>query len=240
MSKVAFITGTSSGIGKAIAEKLLSEGYYVIGYSRRNTLNHENYEHLESDLSNPEEVKNITFKKNFTKNKNPKQVVLVNNAGTIGPVKHIGNIPANDFISAIHLNLIVPALLINTFCKEFFNSEAQKVIINISSGAAGFPVDGWAAYCTSKAGLEMYAQVVNEDWKQEGHNNCYIYNIAPGIVDTEMQDEIRKKKEEDFSRLSDFKKYKEKGELVRPEGVANKVYKIINHPEKEKKIRIAF
>ena len=85
---VFYITGTSSGIGKAIAEQALKiEGSLVYGFSRTNAIQNPNYIHTTIDLSNIEDVINLKFHKHSEAFK----VVLINNAGTIGDVKSIGN-----------------------------------------------------------------------------------------------------------------------------------------------------
>ena len=84
-----YITGTSRGIGKALALLLLQENNnYVIGLSRTNTIEHERYEHIDFDLSNFEQVANYGFIDILDAEK----VILINNAGMIGDVKHAGNI----------------------------------------------------------------------------------------------------------------------------------------------------
>jgi NAD(P)-dependent dehydrogenase (short-subunit alcohol dehydrogenase family) len=60
------------------------------------------------------------------------------------------------------------------------------VVVNISSGAAGHAMEGWSAYCCSKAGLAMLTQVIAHE-----HANIRAYGFRPGVVDTDMQSQIR-------------------------------------------------
>src|SRR5690554_2017155 len=105
-----FITGSSSGIGKAICEQLLERpNARVVGISRRKTIEHPNYCHLHLDLSNVEEIKKVNFH-SFEGQKVTK-IVLLNNAGTLGDVKYLGNQDEQALIDGITLNLTAPAVL---------------------------------------------------------------------------------------------------------------------------------
>ena len=78
MQKVALITGTGSGIGKAVANLLLMKGYIVYGYSRKNKIKHTNFIFTKNELSNLDAVKKLQFPKHIQQD-----ILLINNAATI-------------------------------------------------------------------------------------------------------------------------------------------------------------
>jgi len=152
-----FITGTSSGIGKALAEYLLEdETNYVIGMSRRCTLSHPRYEHIEADLSDMDFVADFAFK-TFD---DAESYALVNNAGLLGELGHVGKLDNRYLIKGFHVNVTAPAVLMNTFIRQFRDFKGKKVILNTSSGAARHAVTSWGMYCGTKAGLEMYTREI--------------------------------------------------------------------------------
>ncbi|WP_417609492.1 SDR family NAD(P)-dependent oxidoreductase [Owenweeksia hongkongensis] len=217
-----FITGTSSGIGYQLAMQALEDGHKVVGISRRHVINHPNYRHLTYNLNNYDEYKLI----NFNINKEAEKLVLVNNAGWLGDVKPAGQVSPASIERAYQINLIAPSILSKLFIEQTEKLEAEKVIVNISSGAASYPVSGWSTYCASKAGINLFTQVLREDYP-----NIHSFAIAPGIVDTDMQGEIRRLDTEDFPDKQRFVDYKDKGELSSPIDVASKLLKVIKHPE---------
>ena len=225
-----FITGTSRGLGKALAEKILSTGdCKVFGIGRTSTIINPNYTHFNIDLSLvcelEKEIENV-----FQSLINPKKIVLLNNSGILGDVKYSGNPNAKSIIEVFNVNTIAPAILINSFIKKYLKVDAEKLIINISSGAGKNPIDGWSNYCSSKAALDMYSRVV--DLEQTISNSGFkIYSIAPGVVDTKMQSEIRNADKNDFSLIEKFKDYKSENQLSSPKEVAKKYLKIINNPD---------
>lgn len=226
-----YITGTSRGIGKALAEKLLErDDQKVIGISRHKTIKHKRYLHIELDLSKITSIKRFRFEKL----KKPSRIVLVNNAGTIDPAKPVGEIKSPELVHALNVNLVAPVVLVNKFIKFFKEYDCPKIIINISSGAGKHAVDGWAAYCISKAGIDMLTRVVARELELAGNpHGFYAFSIAPGIIDTEMQAKVRSLDEEDFSRAQEFKDYKAKGQLIDPRSVAEKLVAVMDNPEKQ-------
>lgn len=226
-----YITGTSRGIGKAIAEELLkSKSNYVYGISRNSKIQHKQYEHITLDLNDLETVKKFEFHQH----NDAEKVVLLNNAGVLGHVTPVGNLDNDKLIQAYKINLISPALLTNQFMNTYKNSEAEKLIINVSSGAARHTIKSWSTYCSTKSGLEMFARVIMDEQEQNNSNPVKVFSIAPGVVDTEMQDEIREVNPENFPELDRFIQLKKEGNLEDPTIVARYFVDVIDNPDKYK------
>lgn len=226
--KHIYITGTGSGIGKMLAEALLEDpDTYVTGISRHQRIKHERYSHQKADLTKPSSFGRVRFKKH----KNATLVALVNNAGTIGSIRPIGRIRDKDIEDALHLNLAAPIILLNQFVKAFRKHPGLKVALNVSSGAAQRPIEGWATYCTTKAGLEMMARVLWEEQQRlPAEARVHMFSISPGVVDTPMQGVIRSSKPEDFPDHDRFVALHQEGKLIDPALVAGKLKDIILNP----------
>jgi benzil reductase ((S)-benzoin forming) len=223
-----FITGTSKGIGKAIAEALLSDsGNYVTGISRSCSISHKRYRHIPLDLSIHQSVIENAGKI-FGTLEVPEKVVLINNAGSIGEVGYIGEIQSSSIAESLHVNMISSAVLMNEFVRHYKELKAEKIIVNISSGAGKKPVDGWGTYCASKAAMDMLSEVAATEEKIR-NRGFRIFSVAPGIADTEMQEKIRNAKQIDFSTVEKFQKYKEDGMLPDPAAIAQKYIYLINN-----------
>ena len=226
-----FITGTSKGLGKALTEKILSEGNAkVFGLGRNSTIINPNYTHVKIDLSLVCELEDkikIIFKNLMS----PEKIVLINNAGILGEVKYSGENSSESLINVFSINTIAPVIIINSFVKAYSKSDCAKRIINISSGAGKNPIDGWSSYCSSKAALDMYSRVVDDEQKNN-QSDIKIYSIAPGIVDTDMQNKIRKSDKKDFSMIEKFKEYKNNNELSTPKSVADKYWYFLQNEDK--------
>ena len=221
MEKAAFITGTSRGIGKAIAELLLAEKYKVFGYSRTNTIKHPNFMFIQIDLSSLKEVQKITFPKLENS-----EVLLINNAARIGEIIPLNLKKHTTIINDYNLNIISPTILCSKFIN--INDDNKKMIINISSGAANSSIACWSTYCATKSALDRLTNVIAE----ENKSNLTIFSIHPGIVDTEMQAEIRSANHNFFPLLKKFKNYYNNNELENSQIVANKLLYIIkNHAQ---------
>ncbi len=214
-----FLTGTSSGIGEALVhELLLNKNNFIYGFSRTNTIDNERFIHHKLDLSLLVEV----TKYKFPDLKNASRIVLINNAGTLGEIKHLGNLKSEDIITSFNVNITSVALMCNTFIHNYQELEVEKTIINISSGAAQNGYDGWGPYCTTKAGINMLTEVIDKEQKFEKFP-IKPFAIAPGVVDTYMQDLIRKTSKKDFSNIEKFHNLKSSGALYQAKDVAKKL-----------------
>ena len=224
--KYYIITGTGKGIGKALAEELLQENNIkVIGISRKQTIRHQQYQHIELDLSQNEKLIS-RLPEIFPELPDAAELALVNNAGVIGEIGYVGEKQPEDFGFVFSVNVTAPAILMNAFLEHYKNSNARKTILNISSGAGKYPLDGWASYCASKAALDLFSQTVQEEQTLR-KTNVKVFSIAPGIVDTAMQANIRSAEESRFSMLKKFQNYKASGSLATPETVGEKLKKLL-------------
>jgi benzil reductase ((S)-benzoin forming) len=228
-----YITGTSRGIGKAFAEHLLENtSNIVIGLSRQKTIEHSNYRHFNIDLTDLKAIAHFKFELHT----NAKKIYLINNAGDLGLIKPIGKHSADAIIRNYTLNLISPSVLTNSFIDCYNTVEADKVVINISSGAGKNPIDGWGGYCASKAGIDMFSKVIDAEQKikaeqsKESIQKAFkIFSIAPGVVNTKMQTDIRSAEKENFSRLEDFIGYQSNNLLSEPSVVAMKYINLFSN-----------
>jgi benzil reductase ((S)-benzoin forming) len=233
------ITGASKGIGKAIAEELLKdENNYVVGVSRTNCIKHPNYRYQPLDFSDIEAVEH-NLQKVFLPYKDAERLVLINNAGVLGDIGYVGeNMPNERFEFVFDVNVIVPAMLMNTFLQTYQQSPCEKVIVNISSGAGQYPIDGWASYCASKAALDMLSQTVQQEQNVRG-SGVKVYALSPGVVDTAMQEHIREADEQQFSNIQRFRDYKEKGDLASPEVVGKKIVQFLHNTDKYNDVMVS-
>lgn len=227
-----FITGSSKGLGKALAELLLqNENNFVFGYARSSSITHKKYYHKHVDFTNMEAFQKIKF----PELKDAKKIVLINNAGIVGEIKHAGNLSNQKIIDCYTVNLIVPSMLSNEFVKTYQKTNAEKLVLNISSGASQSAIDGWSVYCATKAGLDMFSKVLQEESNID-KTNIKVLSIAPGIIDTEMQQQIRNTDSQNFSNINRFVEYKKNGDLASAEETAIKIIRFINEPNLSKNV----
>lgn len=221
-----FITGTGSGLGKALAELLLSE-HKVTGISRSNSISHPNFTFIQADLSRPGSVEKIALE--FPSSSD--EVVLINNAGMIGEIDRVGSLSNSHYEQLFHLNVIALTQLCDRFLSRAKNKNYPCLIINISSGAAKSAIPSWAAYCASKAAVDAFTEVLAVELKEVGADHIRAFSFYPGIIDTPMQAHIRTANASGFSSLIRFQEYKNKGELHTPAFVAEKLLGIFRKPE---------
>jgi len=129
-------------------------------------------------------------------------------------------------IDNIQLNLMAPMILISSFITLSNSLKTDKRIINISSGAGKKPYFGWSNYCSAKAGMDMLTRCVGLEQVDKDFPVKSI-SFAPGIIDTEMQSEIRATNKENFKDLDRFISFKEEGKHLSPDEVSEYVLKLL-------------
>ncbi len=225
-----FITGTGTGIGKALASLLLQiDQNIVYGFSRSNEIVLTNFKYSKFDLNDLNGVKEF----DFPDLKDAELIVLVNNSASMKEIIQFGKRSTEDIIESYNVNIVSPSILMNTFLKKYQNYSCKRLIMNISSGAAKMAFESWSTYCASKAALSMISEVINVEQKMKYKENpVYVFSVGPGIVDTQMQSSLRKTSPENFGSVGKFIEFKDKNQLQDPKDVAMKLYEIIKAPEK--------
>ncbi|RYY68683.1 MAG: SDR family oxidoreductase [Comamonadaceae bacterium] len=134
--------------------------------------------------------------------------VLVNNAGRIDPIGLLADTDAADWAAAVSVNLAGPYRMARA-CLAALERSPAPCIVNVSTGAAHTPREGWSAYCAAKAGLVMLTRSLALEYPQVS-----TYGLQPGVVDTEMQVRIRASGINEISRIP-------RAQLAGPERPAN-------------------
>lgn len=171
------VTGASSGIGNFLCNKFKENGKEVIGLSRSKPDN-INFDHLECDVSNPQEVKKIfrSIKKDFKPNG------LINAAG-IASMNLFITTPSKKMDQIISTNVLGTMYCCQEGLKIFARSKSRTSIINFSTIAVSIALKGESVYVASKAAVEAFSRTLA---KEAGDFDCTVNTIAPGPIDTNL------------------------------------------------------
>ena len=228
--KTYLVTGASRGIGLELSLALATSGVNVILLARNTPLLEKSREMVQSisasssiiicDLADNSSIDNaiMALNKDFQKIDG-----IVHNAGMIAPIMPMSKAPNDAWAENIQVNLIGVQRLTKGIYPLMKASEHCRVT-TISSGASLRPLESWSSYCVAKAGQDMWARCLAEEGKRDG---ITAISIAPGIVNTDMQKEIRSADSDDFPSLSSFVGYYENGDLSDAKDVAKKLLPLI-------------
>lgn len=233
MSALALVTGTSRGIGAAVARELLERGWRVLGVARgapADGLEGGAYRHERVDLSDLAQLEAFGdgTLRDALGDARPARVGLVNNAGTLSPLGPLPELPLAELARATVVNALAPVYL--TGCVLRHAPDAATRIVDLSSGAATSAYPGWTAYCSTKAALKMAGDVLavelDETESLRGRDVALV-SYAPHVVATRMQEELRATPESAFPRRARFVALHEEGALVAPEGPAAEIADVL-------------
>ncbi|MCI1774129.1 SDR family NAD(P)-dependent oxidoreductase [Paenibacillus lautus] len=225
------ITGTSRGIGEQLARMLLKKGHIVYGIARGRSESlgsFPNYKHHAYDLNDTlglERLMDKVFEEMDLDHAD--MICLINNASMLEPLKRIENCDTKEIHSNLQISLVAPMLLTSCFIQKTEGLSVRKKIINISSGSGVYPAPTMSAYCTAKAGIQMFTQSVGAEQKTQ-QSPVEIIAVNPGMVDTEMQRVAREKNEQEFQMAQAFAHAFESGQLVSTEDIGAQLLHIID------------
>lgn len=229
--KVFIITGTSRGLGQAIAEQLLAPDHLLISVSRNR--NEEllaksgNVRHIPHDLNQTDRLEDLMFQVFDSLDRSRLEgIYLINNAGVVSPLTNVELGDPSAITANVHINLLAPILLSSLFIRYTRDLQVEKRIINISSGSAQNVLPGMSVYCATKAGLDVFTKCIGLE-QADGPGAVKIVSVWPGMIDTALQQEARSRDSSQFAAAGLFHTAKENGMLASPEQMAGKVIKLL-------------
>jgi NAD(P)-dependent dehydrogenase (short-subunit alcohol dehydrogenase family) len=188
---VVVVTGAAKGLGKAIADEIFRRGGRMVLPVRPDAAAAA----LAADFGDSAVIVLRDVNEPDAANAAMAAAVerwgridgLVNNAGVIDPISRLADSDPAAWELSIRTNLVAPYRFARAFLSRRTGSGLRR-IVNISSGAAHRPLEGWSAYCAGKAGLAMLTQSLQLEYASVG---IRAFGLVPGLVDTDMQGSIR-------------------------------------------------
>ena len=234
--RLVIITGASRGLGAALAEQLLQPGTVMLCLSRQRhpTLAQQaaqaqvQLEEWPRDLSDSVAVADEVehWLRGFDAQRFD-QALLINNAGvipTVGPVTGSGNA---ELSAALRVGLEATMLLTASFLRSSVAWRADRRVLNISSGLGRHAIAGSALYCGVKAGMDHFSRAVALDEAHRaasgGPAAARIVSLAPGVVDTDMQWQLRSADAAGFPARDNFERLHASGQLESADVTAAKI-----------------
>jgi benzil reductase ((S)-benzoin forming) len=222
---LVFISGASSGIGLALAKSVPWSPARVFDLSRRGA---PGIEHVKADLADPAswpEVASVFEREmhGYT----GERVVFVHNAGTLEPMGFAGEVDPSAYTRQVLLDSAAPQVLGDAFLRAARETEAPCHLLMISSGAARSVYQGWSAYGAGKAAMDQWVRTAGAEQERRG-GRCRVLAVAPGVIATDMQRQIRAMSEVDFPEVEHFRTYHAEGVLRAPADVAHDLWALLS------------
>ncbi|MDG2304626.1 MAG: SDR family NAD(P)-dependent oxidoreductase [Candidatus Binatia bacterium] len=211
-NRVAVITGASRGLGAGIAKVASERGMSLVLCSRSTPAlpPGSRTRTLEIDVSDPDAVDRVA--REATEHFGHVDL-WVNNAGLLEPMGPLRDAPPQDLKDHFDVNVLGATLGCRAFVRILHETNRRGVLLNISSGAARKPYAGWSAYCAGKAAIDRLSETIA---LEEG-DRLKVHAVAPGLIDSDMQAQIRKVADEEFPSAARFRKAHADGTLIAPE-----------------------
>ena len=223
MQRLAFITGASSGIGEGMARAAIEAGTTVATVSRRPGPG----SHHAADLSDPGAWPGVfRWMEQQITDVTPDWVALAHCAATLTPIGFAADVDIDAYTRNVLLNSAAPQVLGAGFLGIIAKAELPGALMQISSGAATTPYAGWSSYSAAKAAVDQWTRVVDEEERMAGRS-IRVMSVAPGVVATDMQIEIRSSTVEQFPRVARFHALAEEGALADPGDVGTRLWRIL-------------
>ena len=238
---LVIITGASRGLGQAMAAQYLADGAFVLGLARREAVELQaagagGLEQWPVDLADPLPVAErlgawlVDFELRAA-GRLPARVRVIHNAAMLSePGDVAGSAPA-DLARSLRIGLEAPVALTATFLRATAHwSASDRRVLFVSSGLGRRPMAGSAAYCAQKAGLDHFARALALEEGARPHG-ARVASVAPGIIDTDMQRQLRGADVRRFPEQATFAGWHSAGALDSPATAAAKVIALLERAD---------
>jgi benzil reductase ((S)-benzoin forming) len=222
---LSIVTGASRGLGHAVAQLLLTRGHQLLSISRHTPegLSSPLLQHWSADLADAAAV--AARLEAWLSERGPETfgaVNLINNAGVISQLAPLGDVEAADLANAVRVGLEAPMLLTAAFLRATRAWVVPRKVVLVSSGLGRRAMAGSASYCAAKAGLDHLARAVALE-EQARPNGARIVSLAPGVIDTDMQVQLRSADAQRFPDRERFIGLQAAGQLDSPTQAATRL-----------------
>lgn len=228
---LTILTGASRGMGLAMAEQLIDAGHELVCISRktndalaaRAAAAGLPIEQWPQDLARAETA--AARLHTWLAARDPVQLAsatLINNAGMLPRIAPLADIPAADLAEALRVDLEAPMLLTAAFLRATAGWAVPRKVLNISSGLGRRAMASQAPYCAAKAGMDHFTRCVALE-EASRPNGARLCSLAPGVIDTDMQMQLRGADPARFPDIGNFQGMKDKGMLTSPAEAAARV-----------------
>lgn len=222
---IVWISGGSRGIGRALVDTVPWPDAKVIDLSRSG---HPDVEHVAVDLTEPGSWDGAA--RSFTAELGgggADLAVFVHAAATLHPIGFAGEVDASAYRRQVLINSAAPQVLGDAFVRAVADRGVEGRLVMLTSGAASSVYEGWSAYGPAKAAVDHWVRTVGAERDRRG-GRCRVLAVAPGVVATAMQEEIRATPEDRFPAVARFHELHEEGELRDPEVTARDIWRLLD------------
>jgi len=222
---LVFVSGGSSGIGAALARWVPWQESRVLTLSRRPGTGPE---HVALDLAEPSgwEGAARTFAREMTGFAG-ERVVFFHAAGTLTPIGFAGEVDPAAYRRNVLVNSAASQILGDAFLRAAQETRARCDLVFISSGAAHSVYEGWSSYAAGKAAVDQWTRTAGAEQARRG-GRCRVLAVAPGVVATPMQVEIRRSSARDFPEVARFVELEQVGALRDPDAAAREIWSLLS------------
>lgn len=222
---LVWISGASSGIGAALAATISFDAE-IVDFSRRGGA--VGVHHVAADLADPAcwQLAERDFNHRLAGFVGPR-VVFVHNAGSVQPLGPADVVDTVAYTRNVLLNSAAAQVLGHAFLTAVAGLDCEKHLVMVTSGAARRPYEGQSSYGAGKAAIDQWVRIVGLE-QQRLRTGCRVVAVAPGIVDTAMQDELRSADDASFPQARRFRLLKASGKLIAPEVAARAIWSVLD------------
>ena len=221
--RVAVVTGASRGLGAGMAARFAASGLRLGLAARTEPGPPEGAEAVTASLDVTDAGAVDRFAAAVVDRLGPIDL-WVNNAGVLDPIAPLRDADPAALAANIEVNVLGVLYGSATFARHVRSRPGGGLLVNITSGAATTPYQGWAAYCAAKAAVDHLTRVVAAE---EAGAGLRAHAVAPGVVDTDMQARIRSADEARFPLVERFRDLARNGAFNSPAWVADNILRLL-------------